>query len=109
MRFVHIVGLTALTTVRATGSTVQCSACPPASSTPDIVTRSALPSTPCTAPPLTVISGGTGMPSGVPTSGVASPTGSGTPPVSTLPPVAGASNGHVSGAIALAVAAIYFL
>ncbi|KZZ90837.1 hypothetical protein AAL_07063 [Moelleriella libera RCEF 2490] len=36
-------------------STVVCSACVPVSSTPDIVTRSPVPTTPCTAPSLITV------------------------------------------------------
>lgn len=39
----------------APSSTVICPECKPAPSTPDIVTRSPVPTTPCTAPPLTAV------------------------------------------------------
>ena len=45
----------AFVAVEASNSTVICANCPPVSSTPDVVTRSAVPTTPCTAPSLTAV------------------------------------------------------
>ncbi|KAK2590072.1 hypothetical protein QQS21_012245 [Conoideocrella luteorostrata] len=103
MKTFAIVALSVLAAgVQATSSasTVVCEACKPASSTPDIVTRSPVPTTPCTVPALITVpaTGGTGP---APTGG-SNATATGVPP-----PTAGAnSNGMVvgaSGLIALAM------
>ncbi|CAG7562781.1 unnamed protein product [Fusarium equiseti] len=92
-------------------TTVTCSSCPSAVTTPDIVTRSDPPKVSCTGKPLMVVSN---TESG---SGAAMPTGSGagSGPASTpgaQVPVSGAAGNKVGGAgmaIAAAVAAVYML
>lgn len=85
----------------ATVSTVICSGCQPVSSTPDIVTRSPLPSTSCTAPVLTAVFS-------MPTS-ITMHTNSAAPSSSVMAVTAGGSNivCGISGALALAAAAVY--
>ncbi|GKU07075.1 hypothetical protein FLAG1_09963 [Fusarium langsethiae] len=92
-------------------STVTCAGCPSAVTTPDIVTRSALPTVSCTEQPLKIVTNTKGA-----SSGVAAPTGSdsGSGPVSTPTqvPVSGASANKMGGAgmaVAAAVAAVYLL
>ncbi|KAJ4265117.1 hypothetical protein NW762_005363 [Fusarium torreyae] len=116
MKFFAVAALAVLSGVHAADSvstTITCSGCPSAVTTPDMVTRSALPTTSCTEKPLTVVSNTKGG------AGAAAPTGSGsgsgsgaaaTP--SAQVPVSGASNkmGSVGGVAAAAVvAAVYLL
>ncbi|KAF4420560.1 hypothetical protein F53441_14379 [Fusarium austroafricanum] len=107
MKFFIITTLAVLSGVHAADSastTITCSSCPSAVTTPDMVTRSALPTTSCTEKPLMVVSNTKGA------SGAAMPTGSGagsTP--SAQVPVSGASNkmGSVGGmAVVAAVVAV---
>ncbi|EGU75010.1 hypothetical protein FOXB_14482 [Fusarium oxysporum f. sp. conglutinans Fo5176] len=89
-------------------TTITCSSCPSAVTTPDIVTRSALPTTSCTEKPLTVVSNTKGG------SGAAAPTGSGAASTPTAQvPVSGASinkKGSIGGmAAAAAMVAVYML
>ncbi|KAF5017571.1 hypothetical protein F66182_10480 [Fusarium sp. NRRL 66182] len=101
----------ALSGVHATASastTITCPGCPLAVATPDIVTRSALPTMSCSEKPLTAVSGTWAS------SGVAAPTGSDAAPTpSAQVPVSGASMnkmGNIGGvAVVAAVAAVYML
>ncbi|KAM0562293.1 hypothetical protein ACHAPJ_001980 [Fusarium lateritium] len=118
MKFFAVAALAVLSGVHAADSvstTITCSGgCPSAVTTPDMVTRSALPTISCTEKPLTVVSNTKG---GAGAAGAAAPTGSGsgsgaaaTP--SAQVPVSGASNkmGSVGGVAAAAVvAAVYLL
>ncbi|GAB0136983.1 hypothetical protein EsDP_00005266 [Epichloe bromicola] len=83
---------------------VACEACKSVSSTPDMVTRSPLPTTPCTAPALVVVSATGGAMGPAPTS----PGGNSTAPMPV--PVAGAATSGLfmgaSGLIALAVGVV---
>ncbi|KAH7243606.1 uncharacterized protein BKA55DRAFT_575175 [Fusarium redolens] len=111
MKFTIVAALAVLSGVHAADSastTITCSECPSAVTTPDIVTRSALPTTSCTEKPLMVVSNTKGG------GGAAAPTGSGaasTP--SAQVPVSGASvnkKGSVGGmAAAAAIVAVYML
>ncbi|PNP81633.1 hypothetical protein FNYG_04659 [Fusarium nygamai] len=110
MKFTIIAALAVLSGVHAAESastTITCSSCPSAVTTPDIVTRSALPTTSCTEKPLAVVSMAK---SG---SGAAAPTGSGAASTPTAQvPVSGASikKGSVGGmAVAAVMAAVYVL
>ncbi|KAG5755639.1 hypothetical protein H9Q69_003397 [Fusarium xylarioides] len=110
MKFTIIAALAVLSGVHAAESastTITCSSCPSAVTTPDIVTRSALPTTSCTEKPLTVVSLTKGG------SGAAAPTGSGAASTPTAQvPVSGASikKGSVGGmAAAAAMVAVYML
>ncbi|KAF5596787.1 uncharacterized protein FSUBG_8742 [Fusarium subglutinans] len=113
MKFTLIAALAAyavLSGVHAADSvstTITCSSCPSAVTTPDIVTRSALPTTSCTEKPLTVVSMTKGG------SGAAASTGSGATSTPTQVPVSGASinkKGSVGGMAAAAVmVAVYVL
>ncbi|KAG5665362.1 hypothetical protein KAF25_009487 [Fusarium avenaceum] len=89
-------------------TTITCPECHAAATQPDIVTRSALPTTSCTAMPLTVVTNTKGG------SGAAAPTGAGTGAASTPTaqvPVNAAGANKVSGgvAVAAALAAVYML
>ncbi|KAL4724751.1 hypothetical protein ACLX1H_008196 [Fusarium chlamydosporum] len=112
MKFYVIAGLAFLSGAYAADSvstTITCSSCPSAVTTPDIVTRSDPPTTSCTEKPLMVISNTEGG------SGVAAPTGSdsGSGSASTpgaQVPVSGASANKMGGAgmaVAVALAAAY--
>ncbi|ENH70487.1 hypothetical protein FOC1_g10012418 [Fusarium oxysporum f. sp. cubense race 1] len=110
MKFTIIAALAVLSGVHAAdpaSTTITCSSCPSAVTTPDIVTRSALPTTSCTEKPLTVVSNTKGG------SGVAAPTGSGAASTPTAQvPVSGASvnKGSIGGmAAAAAMVAVYIL
>ncbi|KAF5709357.1 hypothetical protein FMUND_10123 [Fusarium mundagurra] len=110
MKFTIIAALAVLSGVHAAESastTITCSSCPSAVTTPDIVTRSALPTTSCTEKPLAVVSMTKGG------SGAAAPTGSGADSTPTAQvPVSGASTkkGSVGGMAAAAVmVAVYML
>ncbi|KAF5644988.1 uncharacterized protein FTJAE_2612 [Fusarium tjaetaba] len=110
MKFTLIAALAVLSGVHAAESastTITCSSCPSAVTTPDIVTRSALPTTSCTEKPLTVVSMTKGG------SGAAAPTGSGAASTPTAQvPVSGAGikKGSVGGMAAAAVmVAVYVL
>lgn len=84
---------------------VACEACHPVSSVPDIVTRSPLPTTPCTAPALVVVSATGGATGGAMGPAPTGPGGNSTAPMPV--PVAGAATNGLfmgaSGLIALAV------
>ncbi|KAM0233177.1 hypothetical protein ACHAPO_007254 [Fusarium lateritium] len=91
-------------------TTVTCAGCPTAVATPEMVTRSALPTVSCTDKPLKIVTNTKGA------SGVAAPTGSdsGSEPAATPTqvPVSGASANKMGGAgmaVAAAVAAVYLL
>ncbi|KAL2681101.1 hypothetical protein Neosp_008704 [[Neocosmospora] mangrovei] len=111
MKFYAVAALALLSGVQAAESvstTVTCSSCPSHSSTPDMVTRSALPTVSCSEKPLTVVTDASWS------SGAAAPTGS--MPVATpsaTVPVNGASSnkmGAMGGVVAIAaVAAGYML
>ncbi|EWG46173.1 hypothetical protein FVEG_06738 [Fusarium verticillioides 7600] len=110
MKFTIIAALAVLSGVHAADSastTITCSSCPSAVKTPDIVTRSALPTTSCTEKPLAVVSMNKGG------SGAAAPTGSGAASTPTAQvPMSGASikKGSVGGMAAAAVlVAVYML
>ncbi|KAM0435870.1 hypothetical protein ACHAPT_002761 [Fusarium lateritium] len=104
MKFYTVAALVLLSGVQAAetvSTTVTCSSCPPHSSTPDMVTRSALPTISCTEKPLTVVTDESWS-----SSGAAAPTGS--MPASTpsaAVPVNGASSnsmGALGGVLAVA-------
>ena len=101
--------LVAICAVEATSmSTITCSACPPATTANDMVTRSDEPTTPCTAPSLTVIPN-PGASTDIGTGGM--PTSTGAPVVPTEVPIAAGSRmaGSVGAAIALGAAAVYMM
>lgn len=90
-------------------TTVICSSCPNVTSTAaDIVTRSPVPTTPCTAPALTVISSAT---AGSSAAGNASATYSGSPSTTMPVTVSGGEKlaGGFGGALALAAAVAYLV
>ncbi|CAF3478609.1 hypothetical protein SNK03_010878 [Fusarium graminearum] len=110
MKFVVVASLAFLSGAYAE-STITCSGCPSAVTTPDIVTRSALPTVSCTDKPLKIVTDTKGT-----SSGMAAPTGSdsgsGPMPTPTQVPVSGASVNKMGGAgmaVAAAVAAVYLL
>ncbi|KAM0191948.1 hypothetical protein ACHAPA_006766 [Fusarium lateritium] len=110
MKFTIAATLAVLSGVYAaeSASTIVCPECHAAATTPDIVTRSALPTTSCTAPALTVVTNTKGG------SGAAAPTGAGTGAASTPTaqvPVNAAGINKVSGGVAAAaaLAAVYML
>ena len=104
-------------------STVVCEGCPPASSTPDIVTREPVPTTPCTAGTLMVVTqsgsgssptggmgGGMGGGAG---GGAGNPTATGSNGAPTGPVVTAGGNvkaaaGSLGGLVAFAAAAAIF-
>ncbi|KAH7258474.1 hypothetical protein FSOLCH5_007423 [Fusarium solani] len=110
MKFYVVAALALLSGAQAAESvstTVTCSSCPSHSSTPDMVTRSALPTISCSEKPLTVVtdeSWSSSMPSGA-----AAPTGS--MPASTPSPAVpanGASSnkmGTMGGVLVIAAVA----
>ncbi|ETS77330.1 hypothetical protein PFICI_11204 [Pestalotiopsis fici W106-1] len=107
VQFLAVLGasLAAATTDMSVSTTVVCHSCPNVTSTAaDIVTRSPIPTTPCSAPALTVISSATG-------SGNATATGTGSS--STMVPVTVSGGGKLvesfSGALALAAAVAYLV
>ncbi|KAI0144726.1 hypothetical protein BJ166DRAFT_538923 [Pestalotiopsis sp. NC0098] len=120
--FLAAMGASLAVASSSVSTTVVCSSCPNVTSTADdIVTRSAIPTTPCSAPALTIVSSamssatagmnatatavGTG--SG---SGSGSGAGSGSGSSSTMTPVtAGAEKFAFSGAVALAAAVVYLV
>ncbi|KAF4339641.1 hypothetical protein FBEOM_6424 [Fusarium beomiforme] len=105
MKFTTIATLAVLSGVYAADSastTITCSECPSAVTTPDIVTRSALPTTSCTEKPLTVISNTMGG------GGAAAPTGSGAASTPSAVPVSGASINMKGSAVGVAAAAVIF-
>ncbi|KAF5002124.1 hypothetical protein FGRMN_607 [Fusarium graminum] len=111
MKFFAVAALAVLSGVNAAESvstTITCSSCPSAVTKPDIVTRSALPTTSCTAPALTVVSNTKGS------SGAAAPTGANSGAASTPTaqvPVNAAGVNKMSGGVvaAAALAAAYML
>ncbi|RSM14383.1 hypothetical protein CEP52_001493 [Fusarium oligoseptatum] len=107
MKFYIALTLTLLSGAQAAESvstTITCSSCTPHSSTPDMVTRSALPTISCTEKPLTVVTDDSWSSSM--SSGAAAPTGS--MPASTpspAVPVNGAGSnkmGTMGGVLAIA-------
>jgi hypothetical protein len=99
-------------------TTVVCSSCPNVTAiTPDIVTRSDVPTTPCTAPALTVISSASASAGNITSyaagTGGVKPTNTGASSSSTQVPitVSGADRmaGGFSGALVLAAAVVYLL
>ncbi|KAL7916989.1 hypothetical protein ACQKWADRAFT_325012 [Trichoderma austrokoningii] len=108
MKFSYIVaGLSAFYGVEgATESTITCSACPPPSSTNDVVTRSAVATPSCSGASFTIIpnKSGTG-------SNAVEPTGSGTATsTSGLPVAAGNRNvAGIAGVLAIAAVAPYLM
>ncbi|KAF4980021.1 hypothetical protein FZEAL_3883 [Fusarium zealandicum] len=113
MQFYIVAALALLSGVQAAGSestTITCSGCPPASTAPDMVTRSALPSSSCTAKALTVVTN-TGTAGG---NGAAMPTGGSMPastPTASVVPVNGANGnmGNVGGVLVIAAAAVGYM
>ncbi|KAI4595066.1 hypothetical protein KJ359_007319 [Pestalotiopsis sp. 9143b] len=118
--FLAAMGASLAVASSSVSTTVVCSSCPNVTSTADdIVTRSDVPTTPCSAPALTIVSSamssatagmnatataaGTG-------SGSGSGAGSGSGSSSTMTPVtAGAEKFAFSGAVALAAAVVYLV
>ncbi|KAG6006044.1 hypothetical protein E4U43_000498 [Claviceps pusilla] len=89
-----------------TTTTIECEACPAVTSTPDVVTRSSEPTTPCSAPPLGTAPAGTGG------TGV---TGTGLVPTDLPPAMAGAPGKGkslyvgASGLVALAMGVVLMM
>ncbi|KAF4962161.1 hypothetical protein FSARC_9735 [Fusarium sarcochroum] len=119
MKFFAVAALAVLSGVHAADSvstTITCPGCPSVVPTPEMVTRSALPTTSCTEKPLTVVSNtkgaaGAAAPTGGSGSGSDSGSGAAATPSAQVP-VSGASNkmGSVGGVAAAAVvAAVYLL
>ncbi|KAF3011650.1 hypothetical protein E8E14_004116 [Neopestalotiopsis sp. 37M] len=111
VHFVAVLGasLAAATSDMTVSTTVICSSCPNVTSTAaDIVTRSPVPTTPCTAPALTVISSAT---AGSSAAGNASATYSGSPSTTMPVTVSGGEKlaGGFGGALALAAAVAYLV
>ncbi|KAJ4319261.1 hypothetical protein N0V84_006452 [Fusarium piperis] len=109
MKFYVAIAISFLSGAQAAESastTVTCSGCPPHSSTPDMVTRSALPTISCTEKPLSIITDESWSSSL--SSGVSAPTGS--MPASTpspVVPVNGASSNNMGTmGVVLVIAAV---